>query len=141
VRSGGALGLIESVGLTPAAAALDAALKAADVQCVGVEKVIGVDKIISVTVSIAGEVAAVQAAVDAGVMAASAVGKVVSSHVIPRPHSDVDKLIEMFRKNKTETSQEGAQPEPSAEPEAPADENAQDASAEASTPELSARRA
>jgi len=83
----------------------------------------------------------VQAAVDAGVMAASAVGKVVSSHVIPRPHSDVDKLIEMFRKNKTETSQEGAQPEPSAEPEAPEDENAQDASAEASTPELSARRA
>jgi len=141
VRSGGALGLIESVGLTPAAAALDAALKAADVECVGVEKVIGVDKIISVTVSIAGEVAAVQAAVDAGVMAASAVGKVVSSHVIPRPHSDVDKLIEMFRKNKTEASQEGVEPEPSAEPEVTADENSQETSSEETSEEMRARRA
>lgn len=132
---------METVGLTPAAAALDAALKAADVQCVGVEKVIGVDKIISVTVSIAGDVAAVQAAVDAGVMAASAVGKVVSSHVIPRPHSDVDKLIEMFRKNKTETSQEGAEPEPSAEPEAPVDDQADEASSEEPDQEMRAKRA
>lgn len=95
--SGGALGLMETIGLTAAAAALDAALKAADVKCVGVEKVIGVDKTISVTVSITGDVASVQAAVDAGVNAANAVGKVYSSRVIPRPHSDVDKLIELFR--------------------------------------------
>ena len=96
---------METIGLTTAAAALDAALKAAEVECVGVEKVIGVDKVISVTVSIVGEVAAVQSAVDAGVMAASAVGKVVSSHVIPRPHSDVDKLIDMFRKDKTQSAE------------------------------------
>ena len=96
---------METIGLTTAAAALDAALKAAEVQCVGVEKVIGVDKVISVTVSIVGEVAAVKSAVEAGVMAASAVGKVVSSHVIPRPHSDVDKLIDMFRKDKTQSAE------------------------------------
>lgn len=96
---------METIGLTTAAAALDAALKAAEVQCVGVEKVIGVDKVISVTVSIVGEVAAVKSAVEAGVMAASAVGKVVSSHVIPRPHSDVDKLIDMFRKDKAQPAE------------------------------------
>ena len=58
-----ALGLIEAIGLTAAAAALDAGLKAADVKCVGVEKIIGVDKMISVTVQLVGEVAAVTAAV------------------------------------------------------------------------------
>jgi microcompartment protein CcmL/EutN len=106
---------METIGLTTAAAALDAALKAADVKCVGVEKVIGVDKIISVTVSIVGEVAAVQSAVDAGVMAASAVGKVMASHVIPRPHSDVDKLIELFRKNVVEPSPESGENEQNAD--------------------------
>lgn len=132
---------METVGLTTAAAALDAAIKAADVQCVGVEKVIGVDKIISVTVSIAGEVAAVQAAVDAGVMAASAVGKVVSSHVIPRPHSDVDKLIEMFRKDKGKSPQEKASEEPKDAPVDDAQKTEAEQSSEASAQDLRARRA
>jgi len=94
-----ALGLIEVVGLTAAITALDAASKAADVKLVGVEKVIGVDKVVSVTINIAGEVAAVKAAVEAGVSAGNKVGKVVSGHVIPRPHEEVDRLISIFEKN------------------------------------------
>ncbi|MFA5523843.1 MAG: BMC domain-containing protein [Tissierellales bacterium] len=94
-----ALGLIEVVGLTAAITALDAASKAADVKLVGVEKVIGVDKLVSVTINIVGEVAAVKAAVEAGVTAGNKVGRVVSGHVIPRPHDEVDKLIDEFEKN------------------------------------------
>ncbi len=94
-----ALGLIESIGLTTAIAALDAASKAADVRLVGFDKVIGVSKKVSVTIQIAGEVAAVRAAVDAGVVAAERVGEVVASHVIPRPHEEVDKILQAFEKN------------------------------------------
>ena len=94
-----ALGLIETIGLTTAITALDAASKAADITLVGYDKVIGVDKAVSVTVHIAGEVAAVKAGVEAGVAAASRVGKVVAHHVIPRPHEEVDKLIKDFEKN------------------------------------------
>tara|TARA_Y100001933_G_C18898195_1_gene521342 strand:- start:343 stop:732 length:390 start_codon:yes stop_codon:yes gene_type:complete len=93
---GEALGLIETIGLATAAAALDAAVKTADVKCVAVEKVIGVGKVVSVTVNLTGQVAAVSAAVESGVEAASAVGTVVSSHVLPRPHGDVEKLIGLF---------------------------------------------
>lgn len=96
----GALGLIESIGLGTAAAALDAAIKTADVTCVGVEKVIGVGKVVSVTITIAGDVSAVQASVEAGKVAGNAVGTVVSCSVIPRPHSDVRKLVSMFEKSK-----------------------------------------
>ncbi|OYT15342.1 MAG: microcompartment protein [Bacteroidetes bacterium 4572_77] len=96
----GALGLIETIGLSAAAAALDAATKTADVKCIGVEKVIGVGKVVSVTVNIAGDVSAVTSSVEAGVNAANKVGRVVSSRVIPRPHSDVEKLIAMFEKSK-----------------------------------------
>lgn len=92
-----ALGLIETIGSTAAITALDAASKAADVTLVGYEKVIGVGKVVSVTVQVAGEVAAVRAAVDAGASAANRVGKVVSQHVIPRPHDEVDLLIEKFQ--------------------------------------------
>ncbi len=91
-----ALGMIESVGLTTAAAALDAAIKAADVHMVACERVIGVEKAVSVTVSLSGEVAAVQAAVDAGERAGNMVGQVVSTHVIPRPHEEVDKILKKF---------------------------------------------
>lgn len=94
-----ALGLIESIGLTTAITALDAASKAADVRLVGFDKVIGVNKLVSVTIQIAGEVAAVNAAVEAGVAAAERVGNVVASHVIPRPHEEVDKLLEEFEYN------------------------------------------
>jgi microcompartment protein CcmL/EutN len=94
-----ALGLIETRGLTTAVTALDAASKAADITLIGVEKVIGVDKAVGVTINIAGEVAAVKAAVEAGVIAGNRVGTVISSHVIPRPHEEVDRLIEKFSKN------------------------------------------
>lgn len=94
-----ALGLIEAIGLTTAITALDAAAKAADITLVGYEKVIGAGKAISVTVHIAGEVAAVKASVEAGVAAANKVGRVLSHHVIPRPHDELDQLIEAFRRN------------------------------------------
>lgn len=94
----GALGLIETVGLTAAAAALDEALDTADVVFVGSEKVIGVGKSVSVTVHIAGDVAAVQAAVEAGKEAAERVGTVMATLVLPRPHEDVQKLVERFKK-------------------------------------------
>jgi ethanolamine utilization protein EutM len=94
-----ALGMIEAIGLTTAVTALDAACKAADVELVGFDKVIGVNKSISVTIHIGGEVAAVRAAVDAGVEAAMRVGDVAASHVIPRPHEEIDKLMKEFKKN------------------------------------------
>lgn len=95
-----ALGLIEARGLATAVTALDAASKAADVVLVGVEKVIGIGGgTVGVTINIAGEVAAVQAAVEAGVEAGNRVGMVISSHVIPRPHEELDRLIEKFAKN------------------------------------------
>ncbi len=112
---GEALGLIETIGLAAAAAALDAAVKTADVKCIAVEKVIGVGSVVSVTVNLTGQVAAVQAAVESGVEAASAVGKVMSSHVLPRPHEDVGKLVGAFggqkkqadkNENKTDQSEE-----------------------------------
>lgn len=94
-----ALGLIEAIGLTAAITALDAASKAADIKLVGYDKVIGAGKAVSVTIQIAGEVAAVQASVDAGVAAANRIGRVLSHHVIPRPHEEVDLLIKVFEKN------------------------------------------
>jgi len=96
----GALGLIETIGLTAAAAALDEALDTAEVTFVGSEKIIGAGKCVSVTVHLAGDVAAVQAAVEAGREAAERVGTVLAAQVIPRPHEDVDKLVERFKKQK-----------------------------------------
>ena len=81
-----ALGMIETKGIIPAIVATDAALKAADV------RYIKQDKVGSgfVAVSLTGDVASVQAAVDAGASAAGQVGEVVSVHVIPRPTEGVD---------------------------------------------------
>lgn len=84
-----ALGLIETVGLVGAIEAADAMSKSANVVLVGYEK-IGSGL---VTVMVRGDVGAVKAAVDAGAAAASRVGKVVSVHVIPRPHSDVENML------------------------------------------------
>ncbi len=92
----GALGLIEVIGMATAVTALDAACKNAEVVLVGCEKVIGAGKAISVTIEIVGQVAAVKSAVAAGVEAAGKVGQVLSSHVIPRPHEELDKLIVQF---------------------------------------------
>jgi len=80
-----ALGMIETSGLLSAIEAADAGLKAADVRLLGTDYVRGG----LVMVRFEGEVAAVQAAVDAGTMSAQRVGNVVSSHVIPRAMPEV----------------------------------------------------
>ena len=85
-----ALGMIETKGLVGAVEAADAMMvKAANVTLVGTEK-IGSGL---VTVMVRGDVGAVKAAVDAGCAAAEKVGEVVSVHVIPRPHRDVDDIL------------------------------------------------
>lgn len=84
-----ALGMVETRGLVGAIEAADAMVKAANVALVGYEK-IGSGL---VTVMVRGDVGAVKAATDAGAAAARVVGEVVSIHVIPRPHSDTEKII------------------------------------------------
>ena len=84
-----ALGMIETKGLVGSIEAADAMVKAANVTLIGKEFVGGG----IVTVMVRGDVGAVKAAVDAGTVAADKVGTVVSSHVIPRPHSDVEKIL------------------------------------------------
>ena len=84
-----ALGMIETKGLVGAIEAADAMVKAANVILVGYEK-IGSGL---VTVMVRGDVGAVKASVDAGTAAASAIGQVLSTHVIPRPHTDVEKIL------------------------------------------------
>ena len=87
-----ALGMIETRGLTAAIEA-DAMTKAAEVALVGTEK-IGSGL---VTVMVRGDVGAVKAAVEAGTSAASKLGELVATHVIPRPHSDVEKILPKFK--------------------------------------------
>jgi ethanolamine utilization protein EutM len=84
-----ALGLIETIGLTAMIEASDAMVKAAKVELAGYEK-IGHGY---VTAMVRGEVGAVRAAVEAGAAAAQKVGELVSVHVIPRPHDDIEKII------------------------------------------------
>ncbi|AYW78683.1 BMC domain protein [Propionibacterium acidifaciens F0233] len=87
---GEALGLIETKGYVGAVEAADAMAKAANVTLIGYQKV-GAGL---VTVMVRGDVGAVKAAVDAGHVAATNVGEeVLSRHVIPRPHTDVEKLL------------------------------------------------
>ncbi len=84
-----ALGMIETRGLVGAVEAADAMVKAAKVTLVGREQVGGG----FVTVMVRGDVGAVKAATDAGAAAAEKVGELVSVHVIPRPHSDVEAIL------------------------------------------------
>ena len=84
-----ALGLIETKGLVGAIEAADAMVKAARVTFLGREKVKGG----LVAVMVSGDVGAVKAAVDAGAAACKRVGTLVSAHVIPRPHDDIDLMI------------------------------------------------
>ena len=84
-----ALGLIETRGLIGAVEAADAMVKAANVILIGKEY-IGAGY---VTVMVRGDVGAVKAATDAGAAAAAKVGEVVSVHVIPRPHQDVEEIL------------------------------------------------
>ena len=84
-----ALGLIETKGLVAAIEAADAMLKAANVELVGTEK-IGSGL---VSVMVRGDVGAVKSAVEAGAASAERLGEVIATHVIPRPHDDVEKIL------------------------------------------------
>ena len=84
-----ALGMVETRGLVAAVEAADSMLKAANVTLVGTEK-IGSGL---VSVMVRGDVGAVKAAVEAGADNASRLGELVATHVIPRPHADVEKIL------------------------------------------------
>ncbi|MFH0864867.1 MAG: BMC domain-containing protein [Bacteroidota bacterium] len=88
-----ALGMIETRGFTAMVEAADAMVKAAKVELIGFEKIGGG----FVTAIVRGDVAAVRAAVDAGIRAAEKVGEIVSTHVIPRPHDNVDSALPLGR--------------------------------------------
>jgi microcompartment protein CcmL/EutN len=97
-----ALGMIETKGLVAMIEAADAAVKAARVTLVGYEKIGAA----FVTVILRGDVAAVKAATDAGAAAARRVGELVSVHVIPRPHQNLDERLPISPK----TTAKGAKP-------------------------------
>ena len=84
-----ALGMVETRGLVAAIEAADAMVKAANVQLIGTEK-IGSGL---VSVMVRGDVGAVKSAVEAGSTSASRLGELVATHVIPRPHDDVEKIL------------------------------------------------
>ena len=84
-----ALGMVETKGLIGSIEAADAMVKAANVHLIGKEK-IGSGL---VTVMVRGDVGAVKSATEAGSKAASHLGELVAVHVIPRPHSDVEKIL------------------------------------------------
>ncbi len=96
-----ALGLIETRGFVGAIEAADAMVKAANVRLIGKEKVgNGL-----VTVLVRGDVGAVKAATEAGAEAARRVGELVSVHVIPRPHTDVEELLSSLESAKPKTKE------------------------------------
>jgi microcompartment protein CcmL/EutN len=84
-----ALGMVETRGLTAAIEAADSMCKAANVVLVGTEK-IGSGL---VTVMVRGDVGAVKSSVEAGAANAAKLGELVATHVIPRPHNDVEKIL------------------------------------------------
>ena len=84
-----ALGMVETKGLVGAIEAADAMVKAANVTLIGKQQV-GAGL---VTVMVRGDVGAVKAATDAGATAAENVGELISVHVIPRPHSEVEVIL------------------------------------------------
>jgi ethanolamine utilization protein EutM len=93
-----ALGMIETKGFVAMVEAADAMVKAARVELVSYEKIGGG----YTTVVVRGDVAAVKAATEAGARAAERVGELVSVHVIPRPHENIDSVLPLGRQGKTE---------------------------------------
>src|ERR1700756_3161135 len=91
--SNDALGMIETKGFVGMVEASDAMVKAAKVELVGYEKIGGG----YVTAIVRGDVAAVKAATEAGQRAAERVGELVSVHVIPRPHGNIDMVLPLGR--------------------------------------------
>ncbi len=98
-----ALGMIETKGFVGLVEASDAMVKAARVELVGYERIGGG----YVTAIVRGDVAAVKAAVEAGSRAAEKVGELVSVHVIPRPHMNVDSVLPLGRNEVTTASSNG----------------------------------
>ena len=93
-----ALGMIETKGLVAAIEAADAMVKAANVTLVGKEQVGGG----LVAVLVRGDVGAVKAATDAGAAAAERVGELITVHVIPRPHTEIESILPQVKKVETE---------------------------------------
>ncbi len=93
-----ALGMIETKGFAAMVEASDAMVKAAKVELIGYEKIGGG----YVTAIVRGDVAAVKAALEAGARGAEKVGEVVSVHVIPRPHENVDRALPLGRQQSKE---------------------------------------
>jgi len=98
-----ALGMIETKGFVAVVEASDAMVKAAKVELVGYEKIGGG----YVTAVVRGDVAAVRAATEAGQRAAERLGEVVSVHVIPRPHVNVDLVLPLGRRDAATRESEG----------------------------------
>lgn len=88
-----ALGMVETRGLTAAIEAADAMTKSAEVTLVGTEK-IGSGL---VSVMVRGDVGAVKSAVESGAESAGRLGELVATHVIPRPHDDVEKILPVLK--------------------------------------------
>ena len=88
-----AVGMVETRGLVAAIEAADSMLKAANVELVGTEK-IGSGL---VSVMVRGDVGAVKSAVEAGGASATKLGEIVATHVIPRPHDDVEKILPVLK--------------------------------------------
>lgn len=88
-----ALGMIETKGFVGLVEACDAMVKAAKVELVGYEKIGGG----YVTAIVRGDVAAVKAATEAGSRAAERVGELISVHIIPRPHANIDAVLPLGR--------------------------------------------
>lgn len=94
-----ALGMIETRGFAAMVEASDAMVKAAKVELVGYERIGGG----YVTAVVRGDVAAVKAAIEAGTRGAERVGEVVSTHVIARPHTNIDLVLPLGRKDQAAT--------------------------------------
>ncbi len=92
-----ALGMIECRGFAAMVEAADAMVKAAKVELVSMEKTGGG----YVTAIVRGDVAAVKAAVDAGIRGAEKVGEVVATHVIARPHANIDSVLPLGRQEES----------------------------------------
>jgi microcompartment protein CcmL/EutN len=101
-----ALGMIECRGFPAMVEAADAMVKAAKVELVSYEKTGGG----YVTAVVRGDVAAVKAAVDAGTRGAEKVGEVIATHVIPRPHVNIDLVLPLGRAEEAASEMAGAPP-------------------------------
>jgi len=98
-----ALGMIETKGFVGMVESADAMVKAAKVELVGFEKIGGG----YVTAIVRGDVAAVKAATEAGQRAAERVGELVSVHVIPRPHVNIDLVLPLGRRSQAKSESDG----------------------------------